>query len=159
MQSPEELMDTARTAAWMSPLALPNALGAKAQRGKYIDYLQEQKTLKDRAEALAQETAAPIDKKVKPLDMPDKEYPDLSVREANAYREALQPVTEEQAPPVTEEQAPPVEENIPEPVVKAPVPAAWFPEITGLETTTGVAKRFKAAGLEDRKSTRLNSSH
>ena len=45
------------------------------------------------------------------------------------------------------EEQPPVSEEVPEPKVR-PTPGAWFKDVTGLGNNTGVAKRFKTAGLD-----------
>ncbi len=123
LQSPEELKEELRTAAWMSPLAIPGAMKAKGKRGEYIDYLQQQKELKDIAAGIEQAESKPTSRKTRPQDMPDQEYPDLTKSEADAYRESLKPAE----PPAGDERFKP-------PVQEAPPPGIEEPTIRGQET-------------------------
>ena len=88
MQTPEELKESLEAAAWLSPMALPGAVKARGERGKYVDYLQQQKELKEAAVRTEQENLQGEAPPPRPKDQPDKEFPDLTVGQADLLREA-----------------------------------------------------------------------
>lgn len=119
MQTPAELGESLESAAWLSPMALPGAVKARGERGKYVDYLQKQKELKEAYEQQQQEqqqeTPPPP---LKPKEQPDKEFPHLTVEQADLLRE----VRKQQEAPTPE---PPVGEAAKTEEPKGPVSATY----------------------------------